>query len=347
MRAVAVSKRAATAADLHGRIACHDVRDAAGKVAIDKGQTLDAEATRLLLSLPWDEIHLLEPEPGDLHEEPAGARLSSAAAGPGVAVKGYAGGQWTLAAARRGLLRVRADALAAVNTLEGMSVFTLYDLQPVEAGETVAKAKITPLAIAETLVKQAEERAWAASGLLTVKAFAPRVLGAVTRENLEPRQRQRFESSLAEKGDWFGSRLLPVRYAAAEAAAVAAELQALVDEGAEILIAAGAGSLDPLDPIFAGLARLGGTMERHGVPAHPGSLLWLATLGGRPVLGMPACGMFSQATTFDLILPWILAGERVDNAVMATLGHGGLLGRDSAYRFPPYRKSAARGEIGE
>ena len=347
MRAIAVSKGAATAVDLHGRIACHDVRDAAGKVAIDKGQTLDGEATRLLLSLPWDEIHLLEPEPGDLHEEPAGARLSSAAAGPGVAVKGYAGGQWTLAATRRGLVRVRAEALAAVNALAGMSVFTLYDLQPVEAGETVAKAKITPLAIAEALVRQAEDRAWAASGLLTVKAFAPRVLGAVTRENLEPRQRQRFESSLAEKGDWFGSRLLPVRYAAAEATAVAAELQALVDEGAEVLIAAGAGSLDPLDPIFAGLARLGGTMERHGVPAHPGSLLWLATLGGRPVLGMPACGMFSQATTFDLILPWILAGERVDNAVMATLGHGGLLGRDSAYRFPPYRKSAARGEIGE
>jgi len=33
--------------------------------------------------------------------------------------------------------------------------------------------------------------------------------------------------------------------------------------------------------------------------------------------------------------------------VMATLGHGGLLSRDSAYRFPPYRKSAARGELGE
>jgi hypothetical protein len=342
-----VSRRAATVGDLEGRIACHDVRDGGGKVAIDKGQTLDGEAARRLLSLPWDEVHLLEPEPGDLHEEPAGARLSSAAAGAGVEVKGYAGGQWTLSATRRGLLRVRIEALAAVNALEGMSVFTLYDLQPVEAGETVAKAKITPLAIAEALVKQAEERAWMAAGLVTVKPFAPRVLGAVTRENLEPRQRQRFESSLAEKGDWFGSRLLPVRYAAADAASVAAELERLIDEGAEVLIAAGAGSLDPLDPIFAGLARLGGAMERHGVPAHPGSLLWLATVRGRPVLGMPACGMFSQATTFDLILPWILAGERVDNAVMAALGHGGLLGRDSAYRFPPYRKSAARGEIGE
>jgi len=347
VRAIAIRKHASTAAGLEGRIACHDVRDAAGKVAIDKGQTLDGEAATRLLSLPWEEVHLLELEPGDLHEEPAGARLSAAAAGPGVEVKGYTGGQWTLAATRRGLLRVRLEALVAVNALEGMSVFTLYDLQPVESGETVAKAKITPLAIPEGLIKQAEERAWAAGGLLTVKAFAPRVLGAVTRENLEPRQRQRFESSLTEKVLWFGSRLLPVRYAAADAASVAAQIEALLEEGAEVLIAAGAGSLDPLDPIFAGLRQLGGAMERHGAPAHPGSLLWLARVRGRPVLGMPACGMFSQATTFDLVLPRILAGEGVDNTVIAALGHGGLLSRDSAYRFPPYRKTATRGEIGD
>ena len=108
MRAVCIKKSGATSvADFEGRIACHDVRDGAGKVAIEKGQTLDVEAATRLLSLPWDEIHLLELEPGDLHEEPAGARLSAAAAGPGVEVKGYTGGQWTLTASRRGLLGVR------------------------------------------------------------------------------------------------------------------------------------------------------------------------------------------------------------------------------------------------
>ena len=176
MRAFAIERGSATVAGLEGRIACHDVRDGAGKIAVEKGQTLDAQAAGRLVSLAWDEIHLLELEPGDLHEEPAGARLSAAAAGPGVEVKGYAGGQWTLAATRRGLLSVRHEALAAVNAVEGMSVFTLYDLQPVEPGEAVAKAKITPLAMPEELVKRAEERAWAAGGLLTVKAFAPRVL---------------------------------------------------------------------------------------------------------------------------------------------------------------------------
>lgn len=350
MKALAIRKEAApAAAALVGRIICHDVRDEAGRVAIAKGQTLDAEAAARLLALPWrdPEAHLLKLDPGDVHEEPAGSRLAAAACGEHVEVKGYSGGQWTLIGRRRGLVRVNVDALRAVNGLEGMSVFTLYDRQPVESGEVVARAKITPLAIPETLVKEAETRAWIAKGLVAVTTFQPHVLGALSRESLTPPQRQRFESSLAEKVDWFGSRLLPVRYAAGDAAAVAAEMEGLLAAGAEILIAAGAGSLDPLDPVFAGLEQLGGRMLRHGAPAHPGSLLWIADLRGHPVLGMPACGMFSQATTFDLMLPRILAGEPAGAAEVAALGHGGLLSRDSAYRFPPYRKSGARGELAE
>jgi molybdopterin biosynthesis enzyme len=116
-------------------------------------------------------------------------------------------------------------------------------------------------------------------------------------------------------------------------------------EGAEVLIVAGASALDPLDPVFGGLTLLGASMERHGVPAHPGSLLWLARWDGQPVLGMPTCGMFSQATTFDLVLPRLLAGEPIGNRELAGLGHGGLLSREMAYRFPPYRANVARGEL--
>lgn len=347
MKPVALRRDEAAAAALEGRIACHDVRDGAGRVAIRKGQSLDAGAARLLLALPWEEVHLLELEAGDLHEEPAGARLAQAAVGEGVELKGYSGGQWTLAAAHRGLLRVREAALAQVNGQPGIAVFTLYDLQPVEAGEIVARAKVTPLAIAAQVVKRVEECAWGTGGLLGVLPFAPRNIGAVTRETLDPRQRARFEAVLQEKVDWFGSRLLPVRYSGGDARAVAGEITALVEAGADLLIVAGASALDPLDPVFLGIGLAGGRMERVGVPAHPGSLLFVGEALGRPVLGMPTCGMFSQATTFDLILPRLLSGERVGNAELAALGHGGLLSQDSAFRFPPYRKTAARGELPE
>ena len=345
MKAIAQRRQTATTEVLLDRVLCHDVRDAAGKVAVPKGVRVDAAVARTLLGVPWEEIHLLALEPGDVHEEEAGRRLATAVAGDGVEMRGYTGGQWTLAATRRGLLRIRTAALTEVNVREGMSVFTLFDGQPVEPGEAVAKVKVTPLAIPETIVREVETVAAAAGGVILVAGFRPSVIGAVARESLDARQRARFESALKQKIDWLGGRLLPVRFAGPSDRSVAEELRTLRKEGADVLIVAGASALDPLDPVFSGLTLLGATMERHGAPAHPGSLLWLARWDGVPVLGMPTCGMFSQATTFDLVLPRLLAGEHIGNRELAGLGHGGLLSREMAYRFPPYRANAARGEL--
>ena len=345
MKAIAQRRETAGPDVLVDRILCHDVRDGAGKVVAAKGARVDAALARTLLDTPWEEIHLLALEPGDVHEEEAGRRLAKAVAGDGVEVRGYTGGQWTLAATRRGLLRIHVAALTDVNAQEGMSVFTLFDGQPVEPGEAVAKSKVTPLAIAETTVRAVEQVAAAAGGVIVVKGFRPAAVGAVAREGLDARQRTRFESALKQKIDWLGGRLLPVRFAGPSDRAVADELRALRGEGANVLIVAGASALDPLDPVFGGLTLLGAAMERHGAPAHPGSLLWLARWNGAPVLGMPTCGMFSQATTFDLVLPRLLTGEPVGNRELAGLGHGGLLSREMAYRFPPYRANAARGEL--
>jgi len=98
-------------------VLCHDVRDGAGKIVGAKGARLDAAGATAVLTAPWDEIHVLEIHPGDLHEEEAGARLARAAIGPGADVKGYTGGQWTLVATRRGLLSVARTALADVNAV--------------------------------------------------------------------------------------------------------------------------------------------------------------------------------------------------------------------------------------
>jgi molybdopterin biosynthesis enzyme len=204
---------------------------------------------------------------------------------------------------------------------------------------------VTPLVIAGETLGAVERAAGGAGGLVAVDGFQALTVGALAQQRLDDAQRRRFEAALTQKLAWFGSALLPVRYATGSARTVADELRALAGAGAQILIVAGASALDPLDPVFGGLTLLGARMERHGAPAHPGSLLWLALWEGTPVLGMPTCGMFSQATTFDLVLPRILAGERLDNRAIAELGHGGLLSRDMAYRFPPYRADAARGEL--
>lgn len=345
MRAFAIQRARATAGALVGKVLCHDLKESGERLVARKGERLDPAAAERLLGCAWEELHLLELEPGDLHEEEAGARLARAVVGDGVQVKGYTGGQWSLTATRRGLLAVRAEPLKRVNALEGISVFTVFDGQPVEAGEVAAKAKVTPLVIQEAVIAEVERITREAGGLIAVRAFRSLTIGAVARESLEERQRQRFESALKEKIAWLGSRLLPVRYAAGTPQSVAKEIQTLKDSGAEILVVAGASALDPLDPVFGALDLVGARMERHGAPAHPGSLFWLARWGAQPIIGMPTCGMFSQATTFDLVLPRILVGEPVANAEIAALGHGGLLSREMAFRFPPYRPTKPRGEL--
>jgi molybdopterin biosynthesis enzyme len=268
-------------------------------------------------------------------------------------------------AERRGLLGVRVAALVSVNALDGVSVYTLYDAQVVDAGEVVARAKVTPLVIPETTVREAETRCRAAAGLVTVRAFRPLTLAAVAPASLEPSARARFEAALREKLAWFGARLGSLEFVDADPAALARAIDAARASGAALVVAAGANALDPLDPVFGALERLGGRFLRRGVPAHPGSLLWLAALGqegsGGPeaagrrrrdqmeilVLGMPSCGMFSQATMFDLVLPRLLTGETVGPAELAAFGHGGLLNRDMAFRFPPYRAGQDRGALPE
>ncbi len=346
MKAHAVLKSGAMVGALTGKVLCHDVRDGDRKIVGQKGQRLDAALAKRLLECEWEEVHLLELELGDLHEEEAGARLARAVAGDGVEVKGYTGGQWAVAARRRGLFRVADPQLWKVNALEGISVFALFDGQPVDVGEVVARAKVTPLVISASVIEEVERLCQLYQGIIWVDGFAPRTIGAVAGENLDDRQRQRFESALKEKIDWFGSALLPVRYAGGTPEGVARELRELREAGAQLFIVAGASALDPLDRVFRALELVGARMERHGAPAHPGSLLWLAYWDDTiPIVGMPTCGMFSQATTFDLVLPRILAGHKIDRDAIAMLGHGGLLSREMAFRFPPYRTSAPRGEL--
>ncbi len=74
------------------------------------------------------------------------------------------------------------------------------------------------------------------------------------------------------------------------------------------------------------------------MPAHPGSMIWLAELDDSRLLGLPQCGMFTLATAADLVLPRLLTGERLTAAELADMGHGGVLGPEMRFRFPDYAR---------
>jgi hypothetical protein len=269
-----------------------------------KGLVLSQTEIEQLRELPWSELHLLEMEPGELHEDEAGQRLAKAAAGEGVAVQPLAAGSWPLSARLRGLLEIDAAQLARVNQIEDLAVVTLPQGQVVVESEIVGRAKIVPFVAREENVRRAEAIAAECSGLLRVRPFVLTRIAAVVQEDIDDAGLKSLEEKLA----FFGAAIVSVTRIGA------AEIRA---SGAQLLIMAGSKLMDPLDPAMQALSRAGARMEKLGVPLHPGTLLWLAYLDQVPVIGAPGCAIFSRPTAFDLLLPRLLAGQRPSRAELA------------------------------
>jgi hypothetical protein len=318
-----------------GWVLAHEVPATDGQGSWAKGHVLTPSDLPRLRSAAWDELHLIEREAGDVHEQEAGLRIARAAAGPGVEVGTLATAHWPLIASHRGVLRIATDALTAVNDVVGACVYTRFDGQVVDTGVIIARAKVAPLVLPAHAVVAAERIAQRAGGLARVAEFQPTRVGVVVQERLDERAAARFTAALAGKIKWFGSELLTPIFARPAPSAIAHALTRTGEAGATVVLMAGMKSLDPLDPAFIALDQLGIKLDRFGVPIHPGSLFWLAHWGERVVLGVPTCGLFSQLTSFDLILPRVLAREAVTSHALSALGHGGLLPRDVSF-FPPY-----------
>ena len=176
--------------------------------------------------------------------------------------------------------------------------------------------------------------------LVWVAPFIPSRVGVIVRESLRVTARERFEASVRAKIVGLGSTIEAIDYVVGGADAVEAAMAVFVrrPDPLELILTAGAASTDPLDPCFLAIAALGGRVVRRGVPAHPGSMLWLARIGRTAILGLPTCGAYSRATAADLLLPRLLSGEPVSERTVAKLGHGGILTRSQRFRFPRYAR---------
>ena len=334
-----MKRRSVLAAEIEpadiGMIAAHGVRNVAGtKFVLRKGDVLSADHVDQLRALGERELHLVGVEPEELHEAEAGARLARAVAGPGIDLRGPAESQYTLLARERGLLRVDVERLFAVNSLDGISVLTRFDNQPLNAGDELAGAKVTPLVMPRATI-EAVERICADGPPLRTLPFKPMRVAALVLERVDQRSRDRFQAALEHKLRWFGSELVAVGEARSGDRYVAA-LNDVIRSGPDLIMAAGASSLDPLEPLFGALDGVGARIVKHGVPVHPGSLFWIAYVGDVPLFGLSSCEMFSHRTILDLVLPRLFAGEPIGHDDLARLGHGGMLGREMAFRFPPY-----------
>ena len=282
-------------------------------------------------------------EPGDLHEDEAALRLAAAVAGSGLTTRGPSQSRVDLLAAHDGVLHVRAAELERLNRLDPLEVFTRLDGSIVAAGDLVASVKVAPHVVGGAVVDAGARIAGdGRRPLVRVAPFRPMRVGVVVKESLRAADRPRFEASVRDKVESLGSVVVGIAYVADEDEAVVGALEPLGRgrglDRANVILTAGGRSTDPSDSFFIAIERLGGRIVRHGVPAHPGSMLWLARVGRTAILGLPTCGAYSKATAADLLLPRLLTGEPPTRRTVSHLGHGGVLTREMRFRFPPYAR---------
>jgi molybdenum cofactor cytidylyltransferase len=331
VKGLRLSGHTVSAADIEGRVLVHDLGP-----DLRKGTVLTAEHLERVRA--GGEVHVVRLEPGDLHEDEAARRLAAAIAGPGLEATLPVQSQARLVAGHRGLVRVHAGLVDAINALGYISVFTLMDGQAVAAGEEVAGCKVTPVAVPGHLVEEAERLCREKGPVVELLAFRPLKTFVVATERLKPKARELFRAAVTAKLGWYGADVLGVREVARTGASVAAAYEEAVQLGAQLVLFAGASAIDPLDPAYAELSRAGGELLQLGAPMHPGSMLWLGRLGGAAVVGVASCAGFGRNSSLDLLLPFVFAYGRADSADLLRLGHGGLIESAAGRRFPPYEK---------
>ncbi len=305
--------------------------------AFRKGHTVCAEDLCHLQRLGKNHLYLIEPAEDEIHENEAAAILAEALAGEEIAWKDDPReGKISLFAGRDGLLLVNVAALAAFNMVEEVMCAALHNHTPVKKGVLVAATRAIPLVMKRVAVERAAAIARQNGPVLSVRPLHRAKVGLVITGNevYHGLIEDRFGSVLSEKVTALGSEVAATAFAPDDAEAISRVIRSLLEQGCDLLMLSGGMSVDPDDVTRHGIRLAGATEVYYGAAALPGAMFLVAYLGGVPLLGVPACGLYHRITVLDLVLPRILAGERIGRAELALFGHGGLCRDCPECRYP-------------
>jgi molybdenum cofactor cytidylyltransferase len=311
---------------------------------IRKGAVLDESAIAALRAAGVGEVIAATLEADDVDEDSAARRLGEALLAQGITASRAATGRVNLHAGHSGLLRIQAATIDALNDVHpALTVGTLPDYAVVEAREMIATIKIIPFAAPSQALARAEALAHRAQAF-TLHRFSPRTVGLVltTLPGLKQSVLDGTVDATLARVQALGGTLLTPRTCPHEEEPIARELAALMAQGADLLLVAGASAVvDSRDVGPAGIVRAGGEILHFGMPVDPGNLICLGRIGERPALVLPGCARSPKLNGIDFVLSRLFAGLGVTGSDVAHMGVGGLL-KDVDSRPLPRARAARR-----
>ncbi len=304
--------------------------------AFKKGHIITEEDIPLLLEIGKEHIYILHLHDGILHENDAARRIARAVAGPGIHLSAPVEGKVTLSAETGGYLHIDVDALHQINAVESVILSTIHTHQDVKAKKTVAGTRIIPLVIEEEKIRKIEKIAGDHYPLMEVRPYTKMKIGLIVTgsEVYKGRIKDDFGPVVTNKFETLGSRILEKRYVSDDPFMTVTAIRELLDKGADLIALTGGMSVDPDDQTPTSIRQSGARVVAYGAPVLPGAMFMLAYMGDVPIIGLPGCVMYYNATIFDLIVPRLMTGEVLERSDIVALGHGGLCSNCPECRYP-------------
>jgi len=329
-----------------GAVLVHDITEIrAGEFkgrAFKKGHIVREEDVCHLRRLGKENLFVLNIAEDEMHEDDAAYALANALLGEGVNIEGEPKeGKINIIADKDGLLKVNKGALLEFNMLGDIMCATLHNNTLVRKGQSVGGTRAIPLLVKKDIVHAAVSIGEKAGKIIHVREMRKPKAGIVITGNevYYGKIKDAFAPVITKKLHAVGGEIVGVYYAPDEESFIEARLNELIKAGADLLITTGGMSVDPDDVTRFAVINLGATDISYGSAVLPGAMFLVAYLGlnGKPsipIIGIPACGMYAKKTIFDLILPRVLVGEKIERRELAELGHGGLCMNCEVCRYP-------------
>jgi formylmethanofuran dehydrogenase subunit E len=244
-------------------------------------------------------------------------------------------GKITLFAGRSGLVMVDANGLRAFNRVPGVMGAFRRTFTVVKKGDKLGGTRSIPLYLPEPDFNKALAALenHPAVRVAPINALPAGILVTGT-EVFNGLVKDRFTGIVSAKVKVYGCPVAGSMIVPDDAGAIRDGVGRLMESGARLIITTAGLSVDPDDVTRKGLVLAGAVDMLYGAPILPGAMTLLSRIGDIPVMGVPACALFFRATSFDRLLPRVLAGIPITRDDLSEMGHGAFCLECETCRYP-------------
>ena len=334
--------------DAVGQVLCHDITQIIKGVTKDavfrKGHVITEEDIPVLLSVGKDNVYIWEKGETRLHENEAAEILREMCQGEYMHPTPVKEGKIELVADIDGLLKVDSDKMKKINGMGELMIASRHGNFAVKKGDKLAGTRIIPLVIEREKMEQAKA-VCEGEPILELKPFVHKKVGIVTTGNevYYHRIEDTFTPVIKEKLAEYDTEVIGQEICNDDHEKITKAILSFIERGADLVLCTGGMSVDPDDKTPGAIKASGAEIVTYGAPTLPGAMLCLAYFeDDTPIVGLPGCVMYAKATVFDLILPKMAAGIKIERRDIIRMGHGGLcLGcKECHYPVCPFGKEA-------